>query len=251
MGFSSLLDPVLNPLLSLSPFWVLFSISLILSVLINLAFKFFTDQKLLKQVKEEMKAMQQELKTLKNDPEKFASHQKKILEKNMVSFRQSMKVNLITLIPMLVFIGWLSAHFAYAPLYPNEVFDVSLVFNPGSSGMVTLNPDGLKTTSPLEKVIVNDKVSWALAGDVGEYLLEFNYSGNIYEKKVLVTDSQKYENPVHSVNDGSLSSIVVGNKELKPLGDFSLFGWKPGWLGTYFILAIFFSLLTRKLMKIH
>ena len=41
------------------------------------------------------------------------------------------------------------------------------------------------------------------------------------------------------------------NKKVKPLGNVSLFGWKPGWLGVYIIFSIIFSMVLRKLLKIH
>ena len=56
MGFFSFLDPVLNaifdPLLSLGPFWALLVISLIVSTLITLIYKWVTDQDLMKRLKD-------------------------------------------------------------------------------------------------------------------------------------------------------------------------------------------------------
>jgi len=248
--FGNLFSPILNPLLLLEPIYILLIVSFGVAIIFTLIYKFATDQNMIKSIKDEMKSLQSEMKKVRDQPEKFSEMQKTVMQKNMLIFKQTMKVNLITMIPILIIFGWLSTSLAYEPIMPGEVFTAELEFLDGFEGDVILNPGNLITSSNLSKTISAGKVSWALSGEEGMHRLEFNYTGNIYEKKVLITNERKYEQPVSIINS-KVKQITVSNRELKPLGDFSLFGWYPGWLGTYFFLAIISSLLVRKLLKVH
>jgi len=245
----SFLDPVLNPLLGLQPIYVILIISLLITVVMTILYKLLTDQKLMKALKAEMKHLQKEVKELREHPERMAEAQKKMMQKNLEYMKHSMKPTLITMIPILLVIGWLSSHLSYYPLLPGQEFNVTV----SAEGINNLTIEagnltifGNKTLEP-----VNNKFIWILKGDKGLYTLGFSY-GNVYaEKKVLITDEQKYENPIEKVKNSPIKQIEISNKKLKPLGDFSIFGWRPGWLGVYIIISIVTSMILRKLLKIH
>ncbi len=248
--FGNLFSPLLNPLLSLDPISILLIVSFGVAIIFTLVYKFATDQKMIKAVRGEIKELQKDMKNLREHPEKFAETQKTIMQKNMLVFKQTMKANLITMIPILIIFGWLSTALAYEPIMPGDVFTVDVEFLDGFGGDVTLDSGDLMTSSNLTKTISDGKVSWALSGEEGMHILEFNYTGDIYEKKVLITKERKYEQPISIINK-KVKQIKVSNKELKPLGNFSLFVWYPGWLGTYFFMAVVASILVRKLLRVH
>ena len=54
-----------------------------------------------------------------------------------------------------------------------------------------------------------------------------------------------------SLAGGFIKENEIKYEKFTPFGDFSLFGWKPGWLGTYIILSIILSFVIRKLLKVH
>ena len=85
-------------------------------------------------------------------------------------------------------------------------------------------------------------------GKEGEYLLEYVIDGKKYYKEVLITEKNRYKEPVKMVNDGIVKSIQIEHKEKKLI---NLFGWKIGWLGTYIIFSIIFSMLVRKVIKVY
>ena len=155
MVLENFFDWLFGPIISLGSGLAVIIISLILTLMINVFYKFFTDQELMKTLKVELKDLQKEMKTLKDNPEKFMKIQKRAMEKNLVYMKHSMKPTLITFIPLILIFGWL-------------------------------------------------KSSFGEAGDI----------------------------------------IVWGV-------DIPLFGTGLGWLGTYFFSAVIFSIITRKLLKIH
>ena len=101
------------------PFPILI-ISLFLTLVTTLIYKYVTDQELMKTLKDDMKAMQAEMKTLKEHPEKMMAVQKQAMQKNMKYMMQSFKPMLITFIPVVFIFGWLSRH--YTALGNPDVF---------------------------------------------------------------------------------------------------------------------------------
>ena len=86
-----------------------------------------------------------------------------------------------------------------------------------------------------------------MKGDPGSYFLEFDVNGNSYEKKVLI-DEKMYEPIEKRVKDGTIDTITLSNKKNIAL---NLFGWKLGWLGTYILFSIAFSIALRKMFKVY
>lgn len=87
---------------AISPFWGILLISVILSIVTTLIYKYATDQSMLKQIKEDMKKYQEQLKLCKDDPAKSLEIQKQMMPLNSKMMMQSMKPMLITIIPFLV-----------------------------------------------------------------------------------------------------------------------------------------------------
>ena len=111
MTFTAFLDPVLGPLMSIPSPWNLLLLTLILTTIITLVYKYVTDQKLMKQLKDEMKELQKEMKSLKNDPDKMMDVQKQAMERNMKYLLQSLKPTLITFIPILFIFSWMRSYY--------------------------------------------------------------------------------------------------------------------------------------------
>ena len=91
-------------------------------------------------------------------------------------------------------------------------------------------------------------VKWVLSGDEGEYLLEYIFDGKKYSKDVLIAENNVYTQPIKKIKGDVIKSIEIGNTEKKVL---NLFGWKIGWLGTYIIFSIIFSMGVRKIIKVY
>jgi len=111
MGWTSFLDPILGPLMRIPSPWNLLLLSFIITLVMTLLYKFLTDQKLMKELKDEMKSLQKEMKLLKENPEKMMEIQKKAMEKNMKYLIQSLKPTLITFIPVLIIFEWMRQYY--------------------------------------------------------------------------------------------------------------------------------------------
>lgn len=253
MVFENLLDPVFSPLLSLDPVLGILVISIVITLISTLAYKYLTDQDKLRRLKKDMKKYQEKIKKLRNQPDKMMKVQQEMMGKNMELMKQSFKPTLYTLIPILIIFGWLNAHLAFHPLIPEEPFTVDLELESGTSGSVTFSSVpalAVHKDDGATKEIVDDKVSWVLKGAAGSYELIFDYKDFKVSKEIVITDQAgEYEQPEKVVNQDPFKKIIVGNKKITPLEGVPLIGnW--GWLGVYILFSIVLSIGLRKLLNV-
>jgi uncharacterized membrane protein (DUF106 family) len=257
----SFLDHVLSPLLRMQPLLSIAIIAFIITIIITLIHKFTTDQKKMREIKDEMKGHQEEMKKYKNDPKKMMDINKKAMEKNMEFMKHSLKSMLFSFLPIILIFGWLNAHMVYYPIMPEQEFDVTLTFDPSAIGknvtlVETIPSEGINLLSSeiqkieslgIKKTFGTNWVGSAnfkLEGPEGKYTIRFEYDGRNYEKDVLITEERRYEEPELKINDGTaLKSIKIGNEPIRPL-----FG--IGWLGTYIIFSMVFSIALRKILNV-
>ncbi|MFH1849576.1 MAG: EMC3/TMCO1 family protein [archaeon] len=245
--FESFINPLLAPLLDLPPLASITIIALGISILITLVYRWMTDQDLMKSLKDEMKKLQKEMKELKHDPKKMMAVQKQAMEKNMKYMMHSMKPTLITFLPIIIIFGWLNGHLAFHPIAPGQEFTTTLIAKTGGSVTITV-PEGVEIIGGAVQEIKNGLAVWTLKGEAGQYLLEYDMDGRTYTKELLITEERAYKTPVEKKKDDYVASISIDNEKIRPL---NLFGWRLGWLGTYIILSIVFSMTLRKILKLH
>ena len=253
MVFESVLNPIFGPILQLKPFYAILLISFVLTLVTVIAYKYLTNQTKMRALKKEMKDMQNDIKKYKNDPKKAMEVQKKAMEKNFEYMKHSMRPTLITFLPLIIIFGWLNSNMAYYPLYPNATFNVTATFQDASIGKATLEPvPELKFLSTAEfDVSETNPVVWQVKGDSGKYNLNVNLNNKTLKTvNIIIANERKYEQPKVLVKNSLLKQVVISNKAIHPFGNVSIFGWKPGWLGTYIIFSLVFSTLLRKIMNV-
>ena len=247
----SIFSPWLGLVLPLPPIWAILIISAFITLLVTIVYKYTTNQREMKVIKEDLKKHQKDMKETK-DTKKLMEIQKKALDLNMKYMMSSFKSTLYTFIPIIIIFAWLNMHIAYYPLYPGQPFTVTAQFAEGAAGNMTLSSIPDLNIDSATKEIVNNSVVWNLNGTAGEYKLKLDYFTESYDQSILITSDRTYINPQKPISNSKLKMIIVGNKSVKPFGDdFSLFGWHPGWLATYIILSIGLSTLFRKIFDVY
>jgi len=97
-----------DPMLLGLPAWaVIFLLSIVLSLVVTLIYKYATDQAVMKDLKEQLKKYQEQMKAAKDDLNKLSEIQKKSMEVNMKYMKQSLKPMMITTVPFLLIFYWL------------------------------------------------------------------------------------------------------------------------------------------------
>ncbi len=253
----ALLD-FLNFILKLPPAVGILLISVFVSAVTTIVYKYTTNQNALKEIKERIKAMQAEVRSSK-DPARIAELQKEMMKMSMRQLSSSTKSTLITIIPLFLLFGWMQAHMAYSPVIPGEEFTTTAyIAKTAGQANITLTADeGMDVLNGETQQAKGNAAVWRLKSEKeGTYHLEYKFGDELYARTVVVTNELRYENPVLTKSNGirknsDLLKISVDLKPLRPFNELSVFGWKPGWLATYIILSLVFSMLARKWLKVH
>ena len=250
MAYYDFLNIIFAPLLKLPVLWAVITLAFLISVIIIVVTKYMTDQSLMKKLKEDIKEYQKQIKELRKEPAKAMEVQKKSMELNMKYMMNSLKPTIITFIPIILIFGWMSSVFVYESIKPQQEFSVTVFFDKNANGESELIvPDGIMLIDSKLKKIENGKADWNLKGDEGEYILEFDYNDERQQKNILITKTSKYIEPAKKIKDSAIKSIQINYKKLVilPIGYKDWFGW----LGTYIISSIIFTMTLRKVLKVY
>jgi len=242
------IDPLLNPLLALDPLISILILTLVISFIVTLIYKYTTDQKKMKELKDKMTAHQKSIKENKHDTKKVMQLQKEVMDFNMQYMMHSFRATLFTFIPVILFFGWMTTHYSYEPILPGQEFNVTAYFNDGFSGNVTA--DGNFTFISNKTQTIAPIVSWRVKGNAGINLMTFSINQEekpVYNTEILI-DSEKYSNPIKTFKKMEINKIIISNKPLKLM---NLFGIKFNWFWTYFLFTLIFTSLLRKFMRVY
>ncbi|MBW2967923.1 TMCO1/EMC3 family protein [Candidatus Woesearchaeota archaeon] len=274
----SMLNPILNPifsgLMNWSPAAVIAIFALIVALIVTIIYKYATDQTVMKDLKMRQKQMQKRMKEARGDPQKQTKLSKEAMELNMQYMSHSMKSMLFTFIPVIIIFGWLNANLAYEPLHPETEFNISVDQNPQYTGEVTIVPHKeLEVIGGVSKEIEPaqakgflskkdvGRVSFTLKGEESDdpavvYPVSFEYEGNRCSAEVMITDEQRYSKIDTVCKNSPMTRIHINNQKLVPLNLFGKDegGWgsgRFGWLFTYIIFSMIFSIGLRKILKVY
>ena len=252
------LDPVLGWVLIFHPFVAILILSVIVTLLSNIIYKYTTNQKEMKSLKERIEGFRKEIKAAKDNPKKMMKLNQEAMSVNMQYMSKSLKPMLFTFLPIIIIFAWMNAHFLYAELPAGEPLVVKAYVNDGFSGSLVLSSMTLGTKELTSPITTNEDgknvAAFAVKGAAGAHNFTISYNGDNYNGN---TGSVVFgENPrvTTFVGKGPIEKqggIVVEYPRVRPLGSFRLGSWYPGWIFVYIVLSIILSMTTRKLMKIY
>jgi len=246
-------------------------ISFLISLFTLLVTKLFTDQKKLKELREEMNRLQKEIKKESKNQKRVLELQKEIMGLNAEYMQHSFRVTLITIIPLVLILGWMRNNLAYDPISPNTPLQLQVKVGDPTYNNISLElwkkginkgtnntlisiyePTYIDSSKKIAKFLIEFP-------DYGDYFLKVNVIGLIGNTtkvldtaiKEVVVDKYKYVQPIQSYKNPYIREIKVLQKETQPFGSFSLFGWHPGWFALYFVSSLVFVLLLKKLLKVY
>ncbi|MEK6967991.1 MAG: EMC3/TMCO1 family protein [Nanoarchaeota archaeon] len=254
-------DPSYGPLLT----FVL--LSFLVSLGITIVAKYATNQRIMKQLREDIKKFQEQMKSTK-DTKKQLELQKKAMDVNMKYMMQSMRPTLFTIIPILMVFGWVAANLSVQQIMPGEQFVVHVALEKGeASSVIPEFSDGVELISAS---FAGQVANYTLKASEGKHTLSFSFEDTLVQKSLLVTKKWDFEKPkiiksnfldgifsgeiVSSSkipSDSPFKSVIVSHKPVQPFGSFSIFGYMPGWVMTYILFSLVFSIAIRKILDVH
>ena len=108
----AILDPTLGVLLAWNLILGMLGVIFVISLMMTLVQKYATDQKTMRELKKEQKALQEEMKKYKDSPEKVAELSKKQFEAIPRMMKLSMRPIIYTAIPIVLLFRWFTDFFA-------------------------------------------------------------------------------------------------------------------------------------------
>lgn len=253
----ALLDPVFGWVLNFHPFVAIFILATVVTLISNLIYKFTTNQREMKDLKQRIEKFRKEIKDSRDNPKKMMKLNQEAMTVNMEYMKRSLKPMLFTFLPIIIIFTWMNGNFLYEQLPAGEPLIVKAYVNDGFSGSLVLSSMTLETqelTSPITTDAEGRNVAaFALQGSAGVHNFTIAYNGEDYGNSGTVVFG---ENPTVTtfVGKGPVekqSGIVVEYPRVRPLGSFHVGSWYPGWIFVYIVLSIVLSMTTRKLMKIY
>lgn len=107
-----ILDPSAGWFLNWDVFWGMTILILIITIFMTVVQKYATDQETLKEMKKEQKALNDEMKKFKDNPEKVMQMQKESMKFVMPMMKLSMRGMIYTGIPLILMFRWFMDTFA-------------------------------------------------------------------------------------------------------------------------------------------
>ncbi len=102
----------LTELIQESPRIAIIILSLLVTIFITVVTYFMTDRVRMKEIRQRQKALRLEVKKYKKDPEKMLELNKQMMEDMPEQFKHSLKPMIVTIIPLLLLLGWLRSVFS-------------------------------------------------------------------------------------------------------------------------------------------
>jgi uncharacterized membrane protein (DUF106 family) len=246
---------MINWLMSLPYFWMIFILSLVATLVTTLIYKYATDQKRIKEIKAKLKALRDKQKEAKNDTKKLMNLQKEMMSLNMEMMKQSFKSMLYTFIPLILLFTWMSANIAYEPINPGEEFTVTAqISNSYIHDLrdinITIVPQGEATRNEAHTPRRENRreIQWLVTiPNEGMHTIIIESPTFRETKEVLITENKDYVNPTKDIRGSQLLSITVGNNPVRPL---EFIGLRLNWLWTYILLSVILSIGLRKLFRV-
>lgn len=106
--FNTIFGPIVN---NLPPLVSIFIVTLIITFLVTIAYKYLSNQSEIKTAKEETKMLQQEIKKHKDNSQKIMELNKELMKRSGILMKNSLKPTLITFIPIILIFNWLRKTF--------------------------------------------------------------------------------------------------------------------------------------------
>lgn len=228
------------------PLWQgILALAAIVTVLMNVVYYFATDQKEMKRLKSRIKEKQEEMRSHRDNPKKASQIQKQLLKINGEYTKKSIKPTLYTLIPILFVFGWMAANLAFAPIMPGE--SVSIVVEMDEPARMTLSGQGIDISGDSTKETIERQARWSVSAQESTTLTIITQDGDQIQRELQINSRQVTPQQSH---DAPFSSSEIKYPKATPFGDFSIFGYRPGWLMTYIVFSIVLSIFIRKAFKI-
>ena len=267
--FGKIFDLIFLPFRNMSPWVGMIIVSLLTSLFMLFVFRFTSNQKGIKTVKNRIKAYLLEIRLFKDNLGRSLKAQGGILKQNARYIGYSGKPMLVMIVPLILILVQLNFWFGYEPFKPSEpaILKVKLKegFLPTETQIDLKTPPGVVIESPALRIDEEREVNWRFSTDqAGIHELGITIGGETVLKRInarprklqKISPIKPHNNfldqlfyPVEPPISESLplESITITQPEYR----FHLFGLRMHWIIVYFALSIVFGFALKGLFGVE
>lgn len=267
--FGKIFDIIFLPFRSMSPWVAMIIVSFMTGLLMLFIFRFTSNQKEIKKVKNKIKAHLLELRLYKDSLSISLKAQGNILRCNLKYISYSAKPMLVMIIPIILILIQLNFWFGYESLAPGQkaIFKVKLKdnYNPLEIDLNVESSSGLTIETLPLRMDEENEINWRIsAKEKGIHNLNIMLKGERITKTVAVAQKPLSKiSPIkicrnfidellYPVEAPIKSDMPIKSLEITyPTRSMNLFGWHIHWLIVYFALSIIFGFAFKGILKIE
>ncbi len=261
-----------------SPAVVLVILSALIGVLMLLIWRYTSNQKAIKDVRNQIAAHLLATRLFKDNLAVTFRAQRKIVTQALRLLVHSIKPMIIMFIPFVLLMSQIGYHYEFRPFHPGERIHVVATLKPGLDDAALLGPGStLKLPEGLSadrfdpcRAIPIRTADWRLTADrPGAFPLVFGQGSDTLELVVHVSDPAQTDADgfvrVSAVRGGTVLDRVLYSAD-PSIPESSIYesiqvryqhrttpilGYKVHWLLSLFVLSIVFALVFKPFMKVH
>lgn len=267
--FGKIFDIIFLPFRSMSPWVAMIIVSFMTGLLMLFIFRFTSNQKEIKKVKNKIKAYLLELRLYKDSLSISLKAQWNILRCNLKYISYSAKPMLVMIIPIILILIQLNFWFGYESLAPGQkaIFKVKLKdnYNPLEIDLNVESSSGLTIETLPLRMEEENEINWRIsAKEKGIHNINVILKGERVTKTVAVAQKPLSKiSPIkirrnfidellYPVEAPIKSDMPIKSLEITyPTRSMNLFGWHIHWLIVYFALSIIFGFGFKGILKIE
>jgi uncharacterized membrane protein (DUF106 family) len=257
------------PFRSIGPWPGMILVSFLTAIFMLFVFRFTSNQKGIREVKNKIKAHLLELRLFKDSLSLSLEAQGKILLCNLKYISYSLKPMLVMIIPLVLILSQLNLWFGHKPLILGERTILKVKVNESAEvsdiDFALESSPGLEAETPPLRIDAQNEMDWSLkAKENGSQVLVLKVEGKSISKRVEVSPKTLVKVSAIKVRRNFFDELLnPGEKPIPselplkkievdyPPQSMNLFGWNIHWIIIYFVLSIIFSFSFRRLFKVE
>ncbi len=257
---NTVFDLILYPFRGLAPIYGLIAVALVTGLLMLIIFRKTSNQHIIKQVKDRIKAHLLELRLYKDDLALSYVAMKGVLQANAKYLLQAIRPMLALMVPTILILIQLAIRYEHRPLQIGESAIISLNLASASAinNVKAGFPDGIRAETPPLRIGQKNQIDWRIkATTEGHWQIDFRIGDEVVTKELIVGEKLEPLSPrraggsfvdsfLNPVETSLSSASAVKEISLQyPDRSLSFLGQDMNWLFIYFG----FSLVTGFALK--
>jgi uncharacterized membrane protein (DUF106 family) len=267
---NNIFNVLMFPFISLPSLVVLIIFSLLYGIIMLFIFRYISNQRGIKNIKNRIKAHFLEIILFKDEPRIILKALRNILCCNFTYLGYLLKPMLVIIPLLIISIIQLDMWFGYRPLMIEESVIVAVKLNDKVSVMNTdvfiCTPEGLEVETSALRIEEYNEINWRIkAKESGRFIIEIHTDNQRFEKEVIVGNRQMVKICPKRVTRGFWSELLnpgeyplLEDSEIKsievkyPHAYLQIWRWDNiHWIIVFFVLSIAFGFAMKGILGVE